>query len=249
MFVRKRNENNEVVRYKARLVAQGFSQRHGIDFDQTYSPVMDDITFRYLISLVANMNLDMLLMDVVNSYLYGSLDTHIYMKILDGFKILEIKENENHNMYSVKLQRSLYGLKQSGRMWNNRLSEFLLKNEYINNDAYPCVFIKKSLNGFCIILVYVDDINIIGTRKENEEASSCLKAEFEMKDLGKTKYCLGLLIEHLPEGIFIHRSTYLKNVLERLYMDNLIHLAHQWLVGSLKWIRTHLDLKKILKIF
>ena len=107
------------------------------------------------------------------------------MKIPDGFKIPDIKENENHNMYSIKLQKSLYGLKQSS-------SEFLLKKEYINNDAYPCVFIKKSLNGFCIISVYVDDINIIGTLKKIEEASSCLKTKFEMKDLGKTNYCLGL---------------------------------------------------------
>ncbi|CAA0810997.1 Uncharacterized mitochondrial protein AtMg00820, partial [Striga hermonthica] len=64
VFVRKRNENNDVVRYKARLVAQGFSQRPGIDFDQTYSRVIDEITFRYLISLAATMNLDMQLMDV-----------------------------------------------------------------------------------------------------------------------------------------------------------------------------------------
>ena len=105
VFVRKRNENNEVVRYKARLVAQGFSQRPNIDFDQTYSPVMDGITFRYLIFLVENMNLDMQLMDIMIAYLYGSLDAYIYMKILDGFKIPHIKENENRNMYSVKLQR------------------------------------------------------------------------------------------------------------------------------------------------
>ena len=76
-------------------------------------------------------------------------------------------------MYSVKLQRSLYGLKLSGWMWYNLLSEFLLKKEYINNNAHPCVFIKKSLNGCCIISAYVDDINIIGTHKEIEEASSC----------------------------------------------------------------------------
>ena len=100
---------------------------------------MDGITFRYLISLVANMNLDMQLMGVVIAYLYGSLDTHTYMKIPDGFKIPEIKENENRNMFSIKLQRSLYGLKQSGQIWYNRLSEFLLKKEYINNNAYPCV--------------------------------------------------------------------------------------------------------------
>ena len=104
-------------------------------------------------------------------------------------------------------------------MWYNRLSKFLLKNEYINNDAYPCVFIKKLLDGFCIISFYVDDINIIGTHKEIEEANSCLKTEFEMKDLGKTKYCLGLQIKHLPEGILIHQSTYLKKVLEIFYMD------------------------------
>ena len=102
-------------------------------------------------------------------------------------------------------------------MWNNRLSEFLLKN--INNDAYPCVFINKSLNDFGIISVYVDDINIFGTRKEIKEASSCLKMEFEMKDLGKTKYYLDLQIEHFPKGIFVHQSTYLKKVLERFYID------------------------------
>ena len=87
-------------------------------------------------------------------------------------------------MYSVKLQRSLYGLKQSNRMWYNRLSEFLL--------TYPCVFIKKSLNDFCIFSVYVDEKNIVRTHKEIKEASSCLKTKFKMKDLGKTKYCLGL---------------------------------------------------------
>ena len=92
-------------------------------------------------------------MDVVTAHLYGSLDAHIYMKIPYGFKIPKIRENENRNMYNIKLQRSLYGLTQSGRMWHNQLSEFLLKREYINSDAYPCVFIKKSLNGFCIISI------------------------------------------------------------------------------------------------
>ena len=80
---------------------------------------MDDITFHYLISLTANMNLDMWLMDVVTAYLYGSLEAHIYMKIPDEFKIPEVREHENRNMYNIKLQRSLYDLKQSGRMWYN----------------------------------------------------------------------------------------------------------------------------------
>ena len=109
VFIRKRNENNEVVRYKARLVAQGFMQRPGIDYDETYSPVMSGITFRYLISLAAQKGLSMHLMDVVTIYFYGSLDSDIYMKVPERLDI----PNKNHsrNMYCVKLQKSLYGLK------------------------------------------------------------------------------------------------------------------------------------------
>jgi hypothetical protein len=121
-------------------------------------------------------------------------------------------------MFSIRLQRSLYGLKQSGRMWFNRLSNFLLHIGYINNDDCPCVFIKRSSDGFCIISVYVDD-NIIGTTRDIEEAMAYLKTEFEMKDLGKTKLCLGLQLEHLPEGVFVHQSTYTKRALETFNMD------------------------------
>ena len=89
-------------------------------------------------------------------------------------------------------------------MWFNRLSNFLLKRGYTNNDDCPFVFIKKSTDGFCIISVYVDDLNIIRTTRDIEEASAYLKAEFEMKDLDKTKFYLGLQLEHLPEGVFVH---------------------------------------------
>jgi hypothetical protein len=128
------------------------------------------------------------------------------MRVPEGLKIPG--PNQNRNMFSVRLQRSLYGLKQSGRMWFNQLSNFLLQRGYINNDDCPCVFIKKSSDGFCIISVYVDDLNIIGTTRDIEEAMAYLKTEFEMKDLGKTKFCLGLQLEHLPEGVFVHQSTY-----------------------------------------
>ena len=89
VFMRKRNENNEIVRYKARLVAQGFSQRPGIDYEETYSPVVDAVTFRYLIRLATSQGLYMRLMDVVTAYLYGSLDSNIYMKVPKGFKMPE----------------------------------------------------------------------------------------------------------------------------------------------------------------
>jgi hypothetical protein len=178
----------------------------------------------------ANLNLKMQLMDVVTTYLYGSLDSEIHMKVPEGLKILG--PNQNRNMFSVRLQRSLYGLKQSGRMWFNRLSRFLLQRGYINNDDYPCVFIKKSCDGFCIISVYVDDLDIIGTTRDIEEAMAYLKMEFEMKDLGKTKLCLSMQLEHLPEGVFVHQSTYTKRVLEKFNMDECHPVRNPMIVRS-----------------
>ena len=93
-------------------------------------------------------------------------------------------------------------------MWYNRLSEYLLKKGYKNDPICPCIFIKRLGSEFVIIVVYVDDLNIIGTRKELLEAVECLKKEFEMKDLGKTKFFLGLQIENLSNGILVHQSTY-----------------------------------------
>ena len=115
-------------------------------------------------------------------------------------------------MHSIKLRRSLYGLKQSGRMWYNRLSEYLKREEYENNPICPCVFIKKSKEGFVIVAVYVDDMNLIGTTNEIKETANYLKKEFEMKDLGDTKYCLGLQIEHLNSGVLVHQSKYTKRI-------------------------------------
>ena len=88
----------------------------------------------------------MRLMDVVTTYLYESLDANVYMKIPEGFTSPEAMNSKPQSMYSIKLQRSLYGLKQSGRMWYNHLSQYLLKEGYVNNSICPCVFIKKTEN-------------------------------------------------------------------------------------------------------
>ena len=93
-------------------------------------------------------------------------------------------------------------------MWYNRLSEYLMQKGYSSSDDCPCVFIKRSSSGFCIISVYVDDINIIGNTRNIDETRNHLKTEFEMKDLGKTKFCIGLQIEHLHSGIQVHQSVY-----------------------------------------
>ena len=233
VFVRKRNENNDIIRYKARLVAQGFSQKPGIDYEEIYSSVMDAITFRFLISLAVSEELDMRLMDVITAYLYGSIDSDIHMKILEGFKLPEVVSTKPHSMLSIKLQRSLYGLKQSGRMWYNRLSEYLLKEGYVNNPICPCVFIKKSETGFAIIAVYVDDLNLVGTPEELTKTPEYLKKEFEMKDLGKTKFCIGLQIDHFPNGVLVHQSTYIKKILKCFNMDKAHPLSSSMVVRSL----------------
>ena len=75
-------------------------------------------------------------------------------------------------------------------MWYNRLSQYLMKEGYINNVIFPCIFIKKSGSGFAIVVVYVDDMNLIGTPEEIQQTADYLNREFEMKDLGMTKYCL-----------------------------------------------------------
>jgi hypothetical protein len=156
-------------------------------------------------------------MDIVTAYLYGSLDSDIYMKVPDGISVPN--ERAGCNMYCVKLIKTLYNLKQSSRMWYNRLEEFLLNKGYSSNDDCSYVFIHKSSIRFYIISIYVDDLNIIGTERDINEACNHLKMEFKIKNLGKTKFCLGLQLEHLPTGILVHQSAYVQKILEKFNMD------------------------------
>ena len=94
-----------------------------------------------------------------------------------------------------------------------------MQKGYSNSDDCPCVFIKRFSSRFCIISMYVDDINIIGNLQNIDEARNHLKTEFEMKDLGKTKFCIGLQIEHLHSGILVHQSVYIQKILEKFNMD------------------------------
>ena len=180
---------------------------------------MDAITLCFLINLTVSKEMDMHLMDVITTYLYGSIDNDIYIKIPEGFTLPKVVNAKPRSMCSIKLQRSLYGLKQSERMLYNRLSEYLLKEGYANNPICPCIFIKKSKTGFAIITIYVDYLNLIGTLEELIRTKNYLKREFEMKDLGKTKFCLGLQIENFPTGILVHQSAYTKKNLKRFYMN------------------------------
>ena len=118
-------------------------------------------------------------------------------------------------------------------MWYNRLSEYLIKEGYTNDAICPCVFIKKAISEFVVRAIYVDDINLIGTQIELQKAIEYLKNEFDMKDLGRTKLCLNLQIEHLTNSIFVHQSAYIEKVLKRFCMDEAHPLRTLMVIRSL----------------
>jgi hypothetical protein len=226
IFVKKRNANGDVARYKVRLVAQGFTQRPGIDFQFTYSPVMDSGTFRYILGMAAQYSLETQLLDVVTAYLYGPLDAHIYIKPPPEFLTTSLP-NDHLGVYSgLRIQKALYGLKQAGRMWYKHLHDFLIHHKFSHDQALPCLFTLKHHSGFVIIAVYVDDLNLVGTPETCQYAVKLLTNQFEMKVLGKTTFCLGLQLSHLlGGGIFLHQTTYTQKLLRRFGMDKSNPLA------------------------
>ena len=104
-------------------------------------------------------------------------------------------------------------------MWYNHPSKYLLKDGCANIPICQSIFIKKSKIGFAIVVVYVDDLNLVGTLEKLTRITKYLKNEFEMKDLGKTKFCLGLQIKYFPTGVLVHQSTYIKKILKHFDMD------------------------------
>ena len=132
-------------------------------------------------------------------------------------------------------------------MWYDRLSEYPLKEGFENNPICPCVFIKKSEFGFAIVTVYVNDLNLVGTPEELTKTADYLKNEFEMKDLSKIKFCLDLQIEHLPDGILIHQSTYTEKVLKHFHMDKAHPLRSSMLFDHLMSRKILFALKKLAK--
>ena len=114
-------------------------------------------------------------------------------------------------------------------MWCNCLIEYFLKEGHKNDPICPCIYMKRSENEFSIIVVYVDDINIVGTPNERTTTIVCLKKEYKMKDLGRTKFCLGLQIEYLNK----HQEAYITKVLKKFYMDKSHSLCTPMVVRSL----------------
>ncbi|KAG8497318.1 hypothetical protein CXB51_008528 [Gossypium anomalum] len=152
--------NRSVERYKARLVTRGFSQKYGLNYEETFSPVAKIVTVRVLLALAASKDLKLWQMDVKNTFLHGELDREIYMNQPIGF------ESESYPSYVCKLKKALYGLKQSPRAWYGKIAEFLIQAGYVMAHADSSLFVKVSEEKLAIALVYVHDLIITGDDSE-----------------------------------------------------------------------------------
>ena len=173
-------------RYKARLVAKGYGQKEGIDYEETFSPVVKMGTVRCLISLAVQKEWKIFQMDVNNAFLYGDLKEEVYMLPPPGYF-------EKGSNKVCKLKKSLYGLKQAPRQWNQKLSEALFEAGFEQSKNDHSLFIKKKDNTVLFLLVYVDDLVITGNcENEIDHFKTFLKNKFKIKDLGELKIFLGI---------------------------------------------------------
>ncbi|KAG8475656.1 hypothetical protein CXB51_032633 [Gossypium anomalum] len=210
IFPVKYNSNGSIQRYKARLVARGFTQTYGIDFTETFAPVAKLYTVRVLLSLVVNCDWQLHQLDVKNAFLNGKLEEEVYMKLPPGLKSVEGSNKV------CKLNKSLYGLKQSPRAWFERFTKVILKNSYKQSLADHTLFIKvTSTNKKAILIVYVDDIILTGDDEEEiSNLKKLLNIEFETKDLGKLRYFLGMEVARSKERPVINQRKYVLDLLK-----------------------------------
>jgi len=172
-------------RYKARLVAQGFSQKYGDDYDETFCPVVRLESLRALIALAVHYKLRLHQVDVTTAFLNGELEEEVYMKQPKGF----VTEGQEHLV--CKLKKSIYGLKQSPRCWNTTLDSHLKDMGFTQSVSDPCMYTDAGGDLF-FIGVYVDDIILAGcSDKRIKEVKDALAHKFDIKDMGKLHYFLG----------------------------------------------------------
>ncbi|KAK1596224.1 hypothetical protein QYE76_017278, partial [Lolium multiflorum] len=220
IFKNKQDEFGNVVRNKARLVAQGFSQVEGIDFGETYAPVARLESIRILLAYASHHNFKLQQMDVKSAFLNGPLHEEVYVKQPPGF------EDLNFPNHVYKLDKALYGLKQAPRAWYEHLKELLVDRGFDVGLIDPTLFTKRVNGELFVCQLYVDDI-IFGSTNQafNDEFSKLMTDRFEMSMMGEMKFFLGFEIKQLREGTFINQAKYLQDMLKRFKMTELKGVA------------------------
>jgi len=209
VFINKLDEEGKVVRNKARLVAQGYNQQEGIDYDETFASVARLEAIRILLAYDVHKRIKLFQMDVKSAFLNGFLNKEVYVSQPPGF----INEEKPNHVF--KLTKALYGLKQAPRPWYDRLSTFLIENGFSRGKIDTTLFRKTHNSDLLIVQVYVDDIIFVATKiKMCEDFSNLMQSEFEMSMMGELGFFLGLQIQQHPNGIFINQEKYVKDILK-----------------------------------
>lgn len=202
-------------RKKARLVARGFSQVEGVDFDQIFSPVVRFETVRLVLALSALEDWHLTGLDVRNAYLYGELEEEIYMEQPDGF----IAKGQEHMV--LRLLKALYGLKQAGLVWWRTLDRSMKELGFIRLKSDAGVFIKRDGNDRIVVVVYVDDAIFAGSNKSKVlQAKESFMRKWECRDLGDAKEFLRMRILKHGSKVSLDQCAYLDKVLERCNMQS-----------------------------
>lgn len=215
--------------YKARLVARGFSQKPGVDYTDTFSPVVRHSTLRILFCIANELDMDIEHIDINTAFLHSKLDECIYMEQPLGFT--------NDKTKICLLNKSLYGLKQASRLWNSSVHDLLTNNGYIQSNCEPCVYFKKYDNKLTLVALYVDDFYVFtDCSVEKDKLFQLLQSEFSCKSLGTLKNCLGIKIhrDRAQGTLMFDQSDYIRKLLERFGMVNCKNVCTPMVLNKLE---------------
>jgi hypothetical protein len=212
LFKIKHVVDGSIEKYKARFVARGFSQKEGIDYEETFAPVSRYTSIRTIIALAAKMKWKLHQMDVKTTFLNGVIEEEVYIEKPQGFEV------EDRKSHVCKLKKALYRLKQAPRAWYGRIDSFLTSLGFTKSKADSNLYFKVMNDEPVILFLYVDDLFLIGEEKLITECKKRLASEFEMKDLGLMHYFLGLEVWQSPKRIFLNQGKYAIEILKRFDM-------------------------------
>lgn len=215
VFRIKEDSSGKKVRYKARLVAKGFLQKPGIDYEETYSPVAKLSTIRIVLAVGVRRGLYFHQLDIKTAFLYGELEENLYMEIPDGMKA-------GPNAV-LKLQKSLYGLKQSPRCWNTKFNKALIELGFSRSAHDYCLYTRVQNERVMYLILYVDDLLIAGNILQDiETLKKELSKRFEMSDCGLLNFFLGTLVEYdQSKGVMqLSQSKSTSKIIEKYGMND-----------------------------
>jgi hypothetical protein len=203
-----------VTRNKVRLVAKGYAQVAGLDFEETFAPVARLESIRILLAYAAHHYFKLFQMDVKSAFLNGPIKEKVYVEQPPGLY-------DRYPDHIYKLSMALYGLKQAPRAWYECLRDFLISNAFKVGKADPTLFTKTCNGDLFVCQIYVDDIIIGSTNQKScEEFSRVMMQKFEMSMMGELNYFLGFQVKQLKEGTFISQTKYTQDLLKRFGMKD-----------------------------